>query len=111
MIRLMGEKAGFLGAVIAFLLGSFAAGPLYVAFPVAGILLKKGSKFSNIIIFIGAWSSTKIPISIFEASVMGWGFMITRYLIDICVIIAIAIIMDKLITIREKKLIYEKANR
>jgi hypothetical protein len=42
---------------------------------------------------------------------MGWGFMITRYLIDICVIIAIAIIMDKLITIREKKLIYEKANR
>lgn len=35
MIKLMGEKSGILGILIAFFLGSAAAGPLYVAFPMA----------------------------------------------------------------------------
>ncbi len=48
MIKYMGDGSGILGVIIAFLLGSVAAGPLYAAFPVAGVLLKKGSKFSNI---------------------------------------------------------------
>jgi len=61
-IKLMGEKSGFIGVTLAFFLGSAATGPLYAAFPVAGVLLKKGSKFSNVIIFIGAWSTTKIPM-------------------------------------------------
>ena len=82
MIKLMGEKSGFIGIAIAFFLGSAAAGPLYAAFPVAGVLLKKGSKFSNVLIFIGAWSTTKIPMLLFEASSMGWKFMLTRFIID-----------------------------
>ena len=49
MIKLMGEKSGFIGVALAFFLGSAAAGPLYAAFPVAGVLLKKGSKFSNVL--------------------------------------------------------------
>ncbi|WP_010243426.1 permease [Acetivibrio cellulolyticus] len=59
MIRLMGEKSGIIGVTIAFLLGSAIAGLLYAVFPVAGVLLKKGSKFSNVLIFIGAWSTKK----------------------------------------------------
>jgi uncharacterized membrane protein YraQ (UPF0718 family) len=109
MIKFMGEDSGFLGIVIAFLMGSVAAGPLYVAFPFAGVLLKKGSKLFNVLIFLGAWSATKIPISIFEASVMGWKFMLTRYAIDIPVIILIAYIVDKVISEKDKALIYERA--
>lgn len=107
MIKFMGEGSGLKGIVIAFLLGSFAAGPVYVAFPFAAVLMKKGSKFFNILIFIGAWSATKVPISLFEASVMGWKFMITRYVIDIPVIILIAYITDKIILPIEKETIYE----
>ncbi|WPC43781.1 permease [Clostridium sp. JS66] len=107
MIKFMGEGSGLKGIVIAFLLGSFAAGPVYVAFPFAAILMKKGSKFFNILIFIGAWSATKIPISLFEASVMGWKFMLTRYAIDIPVIILIAYITDKIISPIEKETIYK----
>lgn len=107
MIKLMGEGSGILGILIAFLLGSFAAGPVYVAFPFAGILMKKGSKFFNVLIFIGAWSATKIPISLFEASVMGWKFMITRYMLDIPVIIVIAYITDNIISGKEKNIIYQ----
>lgn len=57
--------------------------------------------------FIRAWSAAKILISLFEASVMGWKFMITRYVIDIPVIILIAYITDKIISSIEKETIYE----
>jgi len=109
MIKLMGEKSGFVGITLAFFLGSAAAGPLYASFPVAGVLLKKGSKFSNVLIFIGAWSTTKIPMLLFEASSMGWKFMMTRFVINIPGIMLIAYITEKLLSEREKQYIYDNA--
>jgi len=109
MIKLMGDKSGILGVLIAFFLGSAAAGPLYAAFPIAGVLLKKGSKLSNVLIFIGAWSTTKIPMLLFEASSMGWKFMITRFLIDIPGIILIAYVTQRLMNEKEKQYIYDQA--
>jgi len=61
MMTHIGDKSGIKGILLALFLGSAAAGPLYGAFPVAAILMKKGAKFSNVLIFIGAWSTTKIP--------------------------------------------------
>lgn len=109
MIKLMGERSGLIGIAIAFFLGSAAAGPLYAAFPVAGVLLKKGSKLSNVLIFIGAWSTTKIPMLLFEASAMGWKFMLTRFLIDLPGIALIAYVTEKLMTSKEKQYIYDNA--
>lgn len=109
MIKLMGEKSDFLGIVIAFLMGSAAAGPLYVAFPIAGILLKKGSKLSNVLIFIGAWSTTKIPLLLFEASSLGWKFMLTRFIVNLFVIFIIAKIIEKVLNEDDVRMIYEKA--
>lgn len=54
MIRYMGEGSGLKGILLAISIGSAAAGPLYGAFPVAAVLMKKGVKFTNIMIFIGA---------------------------------------------------------
>ncbi|MEZ4628649.1 MAG: permease [Eubacteriales bacterium] len=62
MMKYTGKGSGVKGVLIAFLLGSAAAGPLYAAFPFAGIMLKKGSSLTNVLIFIGAWSTTKIPL-------------------------------------------------
>ncbi|MFZ5975702.1 MAG: permease [Bacillota bacterium] len=109
MIKIMGEKSRLIGIVIAFVLGSAAAGPLYAAFPVAGMLMKKGSKFSNVLIFIGAWSTTKIPMLLFEASSMGWKFMLLRFAIDLPVIAAIAYMTQKLLKKSEIDEIYIKA--
>jgi len=111
MIKLMGEKSGVLGILMAFSLGSAAAGPLYAAFPIAAVLLKKGSKFSNVLIFIGAWSTTKIPMLLFEASSMGWTFMITRFVIDIPGIMLIAYITERLLNEKEKQYIYDSAGK
>jgi uncharacterized membrane protein YraQ (UPF0718 family) len=109
MIKYMGEKSGIIGVLLAFLLGSAAAGPLYAAFPVAAVLLKKGSKFSNVLIMIGAWSTTKIPLLLFEASSMGIKFMITRFILNIFGIAIIAYTVEKFLSKREIDKIYNNA--
>ncbi|WP_017413765.1 permease [Clostridium tunisiense] len=109
MMKYMGPKSGIKGILLGFLLGSAAAGPLYAAFPVAGILLKKGSKLSNVLVFIGAWSTTKIPLLLFEASSMGLNFMLLRFTLNIPVIALIAIITEKILKEEEKKELYERA--
>ncbi len=110
MVKYMGEKSGLTGALIAFLLGSAAAGPLYAAFPVALVLIKKGSKFSNVLIMIGAWSTTKIPLLLFEASSMGIKFTGLRFALNIVGIGVIAYTTEKLLSKEEKQKIYERAS-
>lgn len=107
MVKYMGETLGFIGILIAFFLGSAAAGPLYAAFPVAGVLLKKGSKLSNVLVFIGAWSTTKIPLLLFEASSLSTKFTFIRLTFDIVGIAVIAFCTEKLLSKAEKEKIYE----
>jgi uncharacterized membrane protein YraQ (UPF0718 family) len=108
MIKYMGEGSGIKGTLLAFFIGSAAAGPLYGAFPVAAVFMKKGVSFKNILIFIGAWSTTKIPMFLFELSSLGSAFAITRLMINIPGIIIIALILNRLISDDEVKIIYEK---
>src|SRR4030042_4029910 len=65
IMKYMGEGSGIKGIILAMIIGSVAAGPLYAAFPVAAALMRKGGKFTNILIFIGAWSTTKAPMLLF----------------------------------------------
>ncbi|MDV3429561.1 MAG: permease [Bacillota bacterium] len=108
MIRYMGEGSGIKGVILSFILGSAAAGPLYGAFPVASVFMKKGVKFSNILIFIGAWSTTKIPMLLFEMSSLGSKFAVTRLLADIPGIIIIAYIISQIIPKKEIIEIYKQ---
>lgn len=111
MIRFMGEGSGLKGGTLAFLLGSFAAGPLYAAFPVAAILMKKGAGFTNILIFIGAWSTTKIPMFLFENAALGSRFAFSRLAIDIIGIILIAMTIVALVSEDELQQIYTRAEK
>jgi len=108
MIRLMGEGSGFKGILLAFFFGTVAAGPLYAAFPVAIVFMKKHVKFSNIIILMGAWSATKIPMLLFEMTALGFKFALLRLALNILVIIIIAYIMGILIKKDEVSTIYKK---
>jgi uncharacterized membrane protein YraQ (UPF0718 family) len=109
MVKYMGEGSGFLGIILAFFIGSAAAGPLYAAFPVAGVLLKKGSKLSNVFIMLGAWSTTKIPLLLFEASSMGVKFTLLRLVLDLFGIAIIAYFTERLLSKEERKEIYANA--
>lgn len=109
MMKYMGEDSGIKGIILAIILGSAAAGPLYGAFPIAGVFMKKGVKFSNVLIFIGAWSTTKIPMFLFEMSALGVSFAITRLLVDIPGIVLIAYTLSLLISKDEVKKMYKNA--
>jgi len=107
MVKFMGENSGLKGISIAFIIGSASAGPLYGAFPAAAVFLRKGASFRNVFIFIGAWSTTKIPMFLFEYSALGPQFAITRLLVDIPGIIIIAILLSRLLSQRDKEKILE----
>ncbi len=108
MMKFTGKGSGLKGILISFLLGSAAAGPLYAAFPVATVMLKKGSSIFNVLIFLGAWSTTKIPLLTFEAANLGMRYMLIRLCLSVIGIILIAAIGDKTTSQGEKDEIYNK---
>ena len=95
MMRYMGKGAGAKGGMIAFLLGSFSAGPLYASFPISAIFIKKGVSLANIFIFIGAWSAAKIPMMMFEITQLGAQFALLRFSLNLLGIIIVSLILDK----------------
>lgn len=107
MVKYLGEGSGIKGILIAIFLGSMAAGPLYGAFPVVAVLMKKGARLFNMIILLGAWSTTKIPMLLFEFSTLGPKFALTRLILDIPGIIIIALIVTRFVTSKEEKRIVE----
>ncbi len=110
MVKFMGEGSGILGGVLAFVVGSAAAGPLYVVFPIAAAFMKKGAKFTNILILIGAWSTTKIPMLLFEFSSLGPKFMLTRLALNIPVILFMTFVMNLAFKGEEKHAVIERAS-
>lgn len=106
MMKYTGKGSGIKGILISFLLGSAAAGPLYAAFPVATVMLKKGSSIFNVLVFLGAWSTTKIPLLTFEAASLGMRFMLTRLCLSLVGIMAIAFITDKSLSQEERDEVY-----
>lgn len=90
----IGEKSGWKGTGLVILLATLQAGPLYGAFPFAYILWKKGCSIKNIFIYLGAYSTIKIPMITFEIGFLGWKFSLLRTLITLPVFIIIGFIME-----------------
>lgn len=111
MMKFMGEDSGFLGVALAILLGSLAAGPMYAAFPFTAVLLRKGVKFSNIVIFMNAWCVTKIPTLLFELAYLGYNFTLVRFLINLPGIIIMGYLTQWLLSKDELNDIYANAIR
>lgn len=97
IINGFGEKAGFKGNIFAFLLGSFSAGPIYAAFPVCKMLLKKGASIGNIIIVLSTWAVIKVPMLANEAKFLGPKFMFLRWILTSISIFAMAFIISKFV--------------
>lgn len=93
----LGEGSGAKGYVFSFLLGSFSAGPIYAAFPVCKMLIKKGASVANIIIILSAWAVIKIPMLANEAKFLGPKFMAVRWILTTISIATLAIITSKIV--------------
>ena len=95
LTKYMGKEAGIKGLFISFILGTAAAGPLYVAFPIAVMLLKKGARLSNIIFFLGVWSTTKLPVMLFEIASIGLKFTLIHIFISLPLYLLVAYLIEK----------------
>jgi uncharacterized membrane protein YraQ (UPF0718 family) len=76
--KYLGRESGWKGVLLALLFGTAPTGPLYVAFPIAAMLLKKGASPLNVIILLDAWAAIKIPQLLIEARFLGPSFMLVR---------------------------------
>ena len=90
----IGTESGWKGTGLVILLAMLQAGPLYGAFPFAYLLWKKGCNVRNIFIYLGAYSTLKIPMLTFETGFLGLKFSVVRSLISLPVFIAIGYFME-----------------
>lgn len=107
MIKYMGKGSGIKGVLLSILFGSVAAGPLYAAFPITAVFIKKGVKFSNVMIFIGAWCTTKIPTLLFEISALGYKYTFIRMFVNLPFIILIGYIIEWILKKEDINFIYK----
>jgi uncharacterized membrane protein YraQ (UPF0718 family) len=91
----IGQESGIKGIVLVVLLAMLQAGPLYGAFPIAYLLYKKGASVRNIFIYLGAFSSMKIPMLGIEIGYLGIQFSLVRTLVSLPLFIGIGYLMER----------------
>jgi len=82
MIKIIGEKSGLTGKVL----------------PIAGLLIKKGGRISNVLIFLCSSVSIRIPLLLFETSALGWKFSICRFLLNLPVVLVIGCAIERVLS-------------
>jgi uncharacterized membrane protein YraQ (UPF0718 family) len=97
VVKYLGKTSGIKGFFLALLFGALPTGPLYVAFPMAAALIKKGARISNIIVFLSAWACIKIPQEMVELQFLGPKFMALRLVLIIIFAAIMAISIERLI--------------
>ncbi|MCR4427299.1 MAG: permease [Firmicutes bacterium] len=81
--KYLGRNSGIVGVAISGVLGAVAAGPMYVAFPLAAAMLAKGTRMLNVIVFLSMWAAGKVPMVTLEANFMGLNFALVRLMLTI----------------------------
>ncbi|MGE5541987.1 MAG: permease [Bacillota bacterium] len=107
-VKYMGEGSGIMGVTLAIFLGAFAAGPLYGAFPIASMMFRKGVAFSNVMVLIGAWANLKMPMFLFETASLGARFSVTRWLVNIPIILAMSYVITVMLGANERERIVKR---
>ena len=93
----MGENSKYAGYIWAIILSGTVVGGLYVAFPIADSLYKKGARLSVVFTYIGAAAVCRVPMGMFEASFLGIKFTLIRLLVSMPLLILSGILMEKII--------------
>jgi len=91
----LGTGSGPLAYFWAVLLSSTTVGGIYVAFPLSYTLYKKGARLSVIFTYLSSAAITRIPMSIFEASLLGIKFTAIRFMVSLPLVILVSILLEK----------------
>ena len=108
VIKNFGERSGFKGYIWAILLATTTVGGLYVSFPVAYSLAKKGAKLSVIFTYVSASGICRVPMTIFEISFMGLKFSLIRFMVSLPLVIISSIFLGNYLVKRNYKIMEGK---
>jgi len=95
VVRYLGKTSGVKGIFLAIILGTLPTGPLYIVFPIASALLKKGAKISNIVVFLSAWACIKVPQEMVELQFLGVRFMLSRLSLTVIFVVIMGVYLLK----------------
>jgi uncharacterized membrane protein YraQ (UPF0718 family) len=104
VIKHLGDKSGIRGYLLVLLLAGFSVGGLFVAFPLAETLHKKGASLKIIFAYLGFAGIFRIPMTIFEISFLGLPFTLVRLLVTIPLFLLIGIALGTILKKRNYKL-------
>ena len=96
--RHMGEGSGWRGYAWALALAGTTVGGVFVGFPIAHALYKKGAKLSIIFTYVGAAAICRIPMTLFEAFFLGARFTLVRFSVSLPLLILSSILMGNWLT-------------
>src|SRR4030042_133882 len=95
--RLLGQKAGWQGMIIASIIGSITLIPAFIAFPIAAMLLKNGAGFAQIAVFVSTLMMVGIVTLPLEIKCFGKKISIMRnmfaYLFSFIVALVIGVVL------------------
>jgi len=91
--RTIGREAGFMGVVLAAVVGSIVLIQAFIAFPLAGSLLREGANISAIAAFVTTLVMVGIVTSPLEAKCFGKKFTFWRNFLSFLFALIIALIM------------------
>ncbi|MHB8781729.1 MAG: permease [Candidatus Geothermincolia bacterium] len=87
VVKLLGEESGAKGITIAILMGTLPSGPLYVMFPLAAMLLAKGARVANVLVFLASCAAIKLQLELMELQFLGWKFTLLRLALTVALVI------------------------
>lgn len=95
VIKHMGHKSGIKGYVLAIILAFAVVGGLFAALPISKQLHDKGSRLGVVMTYLGASCVCRVPMTLFEASLLGWEFTAIRFIVSLPLIILSSIFIEK----------------
>lgn len=91
--KLIGEESGYLGALVAAVLGSVTLIPGFIAFPLAAALLKSGAGYMQIAAFVSTLMMVGIVTIPIERKTFGLKATITRNVSAFVFSFVVAVVM------------------
>ena len=102
--RHLGAGSGVRGYLWAIVLASGTVGGLYVSFPVASALAKKGAGLGVVFAYVGLSGILRVPMTLFEISFLGIEFSLIRYIVSIPLVIGSSYLLGTLLEKRDYRI-------
>jgi len=104
VMKHLGEDSGLKGYFWVLLLAGFSVGGLFVAFPLADTLHRKGASLKIIFAYLGFTGICRVPMTIFEISFLGLPFTLARLMVTIPLFLLIGITLGTILNKKNYKL-------